>query len=69
MATPGFLRAQSDALEGCVDQLHLIDRSECRAEAVRRFSMRRMVLDYLDVYADAMHRDNSGAGAARAGAA
>jgi glycosyltransferase involved in cell wall biosynthesis len=65
----GFLRRHSDALVGCVDQLHLIDRSECRAEAERRFSMRRMVLDYLDVYADAIHRDGPEVGVARAGVA
>ena len=50
----GFLRSDADDLVECVDRLDLIDRSDCRAEALRRFSMRRMVDDYLDVYTEAM---------------
>jgi len=65
----GFLRTEADALVDCVDQLQLIDRSECRAEAERRFSMRRMVRDYLDVYLDAIHDDGARLGVARVGAA
>lgn len=50
----GFLRSDADDLVECVERLDLIDRADCRAEAVRRFSMRRMVDDYLEVYTEAM---------------
>jgi Glycosyltransferase len=67
----GFVRTEADALVDCVDRLDLIDRSECRAEVVRRFSMQRMVEDYLDVYVDAMQGDGVAGepGITRAGAA
>jgi glycosyltransferase involved in cell wall biosynthesis len=53
----GFLRNDADALVECVERLDVINRADCRAEAQRRFSMRRMVDDYLDVYAEAMVGD------------
>ena len=50
----GFLRTDADALVACVDRLGQIDRADCRAEARQRFSMQRMVEDYLDVYVQAL---------------
>jgi glycosyltransferase involved in cell wall biosynthesis len=53
----GFVRRDADALVECVDRIDLIDRSACRAEVQLRFSMQRMVDDYLDVYAGAVLGD------------
>ena len=56
----GFVRGQAEELVECVDRLSQIDRSDCRAEAQRRFSMQRMVDDYLEVYTDAISGDCGG---------
>ncbi len=47
----GFLRTDPAELAECVHRIGEIDRVTCRADAQRRFSMHRMVQDYLDVYA------------------
>lgn len=67
----GFVRANAGALVDCVAPLDQIDRTECRAEAERRFSMRRLVDDYVDVYVDAVRggRTAGALGSDRAGAA
>ena len=55
----GFLRQAPQDLAACVDQLDSLDRSKCRDEVERRFSMRRMTDDYLAVYTRALDAQNS----------
>ena len=56
----GFLRQVPEDLVACVDQLDCLDRSKCRDEVERRFSMRRMTDDYLAVYTRALQERESG---------
>ena len=47
----GFLRASEDGLAGACDEVLSLDRASCRARALKRFSMARMVADYERAYA------------------
>ena len=46
----GVLADGVDAAVAAIERAVGFDRSACRAEAIRRFSVRRMVNDYLQVY-------------------
>jgi glycosyltransferase involved in cell wall biosynthesis len=47
----GFVVDDVAAMAAATDRLGEIDRSTCRAVATRRFSVERMVDDYLRAYA------------------
>ena len=47
----GFLSSTRESAVQALDDIDLIDRDECRAEAVRRFSLQRMAADYEALYA------------------
>ena len=46
----GFLVPDTAAAADAVGRLEALDRADCRAEAVRRFSADRMVDDYLELF-------------------
>lgn len=46
----GYLHDDVDGLVAAVRRIGLIDRADCRAAAVRRFSMERMVSDHVRLY-------------------
>jgi len=46
----GWLVADSDEAVSAVSRLHLVDRADCRADAVSRFSSARMIDEHLTVF-------------------
>jgi glycosyltransferase involved in cell wall biosynthesis len=46
----GFLVDGAEQAAAAVEKLSSLDRATCRAIAERRFSMQRMVADYVAVY-------------------
>jgi len=46
----GYVRDQPDELTAAVEQVSLLDRGRCRQAFEARFTVERMVQDYLDVY-------------------
>lgn len=50
----GFVRSTAAGLAEALARVDRLDRNDCRATAVRRFSAERMVADHLDVYQHAI---------------
>jgi glycosyltransferase involved in cell wall biosynthesis len=56
----GFIADSLDEAVQAVENLGLISREECRAQFEQRFTARRMMEDYVDVYEALLHQARSG---------